>query len=395
MEFLGYERPDGSVGVRNKVLVMSSVFCTGPIPERVESLVKNVVGVRYDRCVCDDVTMKQLEGVGKNPNVAAVLIVGHEAGGVNPHSLADRISRSGKPVECITVRESGGTISTLARATGIAHRLAIECSKVRIKSFDIDNLIIGVKCGCSDSTSGIASNPAVGVAVDKLIKNGGTAIFGEPLECAGCESILAKRAINTNVGQSTIEAISNMISIFNERSRKGAEHLAANRKSYTTTAMSPGNVDGGLTTIEEKSLGAIQKSGSMPIQGVLKTAEKPQGKGLYFMPNIGIIGTDTGDIYGFVAGGAQIVVFSTGMGPGFGNAISPVIKVTGNPDTYMKMKDNIDVNAGTIIDGRESIHEVGEKIFQEIIDVASGKFTKSEALKFEEFYLLMDYNTLF
>jgi len=395
MEFLGYERPDGSVGVRNKVLVMSSVFCTGPIPERVESLVKNVVGVRYHRCVADDVTIRQLEGVGKNPNVAGVLIVGFEAGGVDPHSLADRISQSGKMVECITVRGSGGTLKTLARATEIAHKLVIEASKIKAKLFDIDNLIIGVECGCSDSTSGIASNPAVGVAVDNLVKRGGTAIFGEPLECAACESVLAERAINVNIAQSIEATISAMIDVFNERTKKGAEHLANRRKSYTSTAMSPGNVNGGLTTIEEKSLGAIMKSGTMPIQGVLKTAEKTQGKGLYFMPNIGIIGTDTGDIYGFVAGGAQIVIFSTGRGPGFGNAISPIIKVTGNPDTYRKMKDNIDVNASTILEGKESIYEVGEKIFREIVEVASGKLTKSEALKFEEFYLMMDYNTLF
>lgn len=395
MEFLGYERPDGNIGVRNKVLVMSSVYCPGPIPERVATLVKNVVGVRYHRCVGDDVTIRQLEGVGKNPNIGAVLLIGFEAGGVDPHSLADRISQSGKPVECITVRKSGGTIKTLARATQIAHNLSIEVSKIKRKPFDVNSLIVGVECGCSDSTSGIASNPAVGVAVDKLIENGGTAIFGEPLECAGCEAVLAERAINAHVAQSIKEAVSDMITVFNERSKKKAEHLAHERKSVTSTAMSPGNVDGGLTTIEEKSLGAIMKSGSMPIKGVLKTAEKPPNKGLYFMPNIGIIGTDTGDIYGFVAGGAQIVIFSTGRGPGFGNAISPIIKVTGNPDTFKNMNDNIDINASTILEGKESIYEIGEKIFREIINVASGKLTKSEALKFEEFYLLMDYNTLF
>jgi len=244
---------------------------------------------------------------------------------------------------------------------------------LRREEFDLCHLTVAVDCGGSDATSGIAANPAVGEAIDRLIETGGTAIFTEPGEMIGAEHILARRAVNDDVKKRIFQMVAN-------------EEKRWRSLDIEPRWMSPGNVEGGLTTIEEKSLGAIQKGGTKPIQGVLENSlhrlEKPRGKGLYLQDGTG---ADVHGVTHMVAAGAQVVIFTTGKGSTIGYAVAPVIKVTGNPRTYGKMEDDMDINAGTIITGHESIREVGERIFHKMASVASGEETQSEALGYKDF----------
>jgi D-galactarate dehydratase / Altronate hydrolase, C terminus. len=236
---------------------------------------------------------------------------------------------------------------------------------------DISELILSIECGGSDTTSGLASNPAVGYASDKLVDMGGTSIFSETTEFIGAEHILARRAVTAEVGQKIL----NIVKACEDK----AKTMGVDMRGGQPT---PGNIEGGITTIEEKSLGCIYKGGTKPIQDVLDYGEAPKGKGLYIMDTPG---QDIESITGMTAGGSQIVVFTTGRGTPTGSPICPVIKVTGNPWTYENMKDNIDINAGTIVEGDQSLKEVGEIIFNEIVNVANGKLTKAEALGHREF----------
>jgi len=231
--------------------------------------------------------------------------------------------------------------------------------------------VMGIECGGSDATSGIAANPAVGVASDLLIEAGGTSIFSETPKLIGAEHILVKRAVDGDVAKKLLEVVAR----FEEKLKSAGLNMRG-------TQPSPGNIEGGLTTLEEKSLGCVHKAGSSSLQDVLEYADAPAGRGLYFMDTTGY---DIESISAMVAGGAEIIVFTTGRGTPTGVPIAPVVKVTGNSRTYRKMKDNIDVNAGTIIDGSESIEEVGLRIYEEILAVASGKQTKTEKLGFVEF----------
>jgi altronate dehydratase large subunit len=236
----------------------------------------------------------------------------------------------------------------------------------------MSDLVLGLECGGSDPTSGIASNPVVGVASDMLLAEGGRSILSETTELIGAEHILARRARNEDVAQRLYEIVA--------RTESRAVEAGADLRGSQPT---PGNIAGGLTTIEEKSLGCIYKAGSAPVEDVLEYAESvPRGGGMYVMDTPG---QDIDSITGMVAGGAQLVVFTTGRGTPTGNPIAPVIKVTGNTRTYEKMLDNIDLNAGRVIDDSVSVEQVGRELFAEILDVANGKLTKAESLGHHEF----------
>jgi len=230
----------------------------------------------------------------------------------------------------------------------------------------LSQLTLGVKCGVSDATSGIAANPATGVAADMIVRSNGTVIFGETTEIIGAEHILAKRAVNEEVARRIYEVAERMENI--------AKSMGMDIRGSQPT---PGNIEGGLTTIEEKSLGAILKAGSTPIQKVLDYAQIPTGKGLFFMDSPG---RELELITGLAVAGAQIVLFTTGLGAPIGLPILPLIKISGNPATSRKMRDDIDLDVGTIIEKGESVEGAGKRIFREIVKTASGKKTKSEAL---------------
>ena len=373
-EFYGFERPDGSVGVRNHLLVLAPIDCSYEPAKRIAEQVEGSVAITQTYgCGYDAMLVHNLVGSALNPNVAGVLILGLGCETLTGELLAELIEPSGKPVHSITIQEEGGTLKAHEKGVRILKKMRQEVSELRREAFPLSKLTLAVECGGSDATSGLAANPAVGVAVDRLVDEGGTAIFGETQEMSGTQHILARRAVD----KATADAIYEIIEQQEERLRA---------MGISSRWMSKGNIDGGLTTIEEKSLGAIAKGGTRPIQGVLynnwERFDKPTRPGLYVMDGPG---WDVPSVTHMVAAGAQVVCFTTGRGSTTGHAIAPVIKVTGNPATYERMRDNIDINAGTILDGSESIRDVGERIFKTVVATASGRLTKAEALGYKDF----------
>lgn len=373
-QFMGYKRPNGSVGVRNHLLVLAPIDCSYEPARKIAAQVDGAIAVtQYLGCGKDPVLFHNLVGTGLNPNVAAILIIGLGCETLTADTIAEGIRPSGKPVETLIIQEEGGTLKTQEKAVRILQRWAQDVTQLKPEPFPPSKLTLAVECGGSDATSGLAANPAVGVACDKLIDEGGTVIFSEPQEMIGTQHILARRAVDKRVASDIYKMID-----------QDEERLKA--IGVDSRWMSAGNIDGGLTTIEEKSLGAIRKGGTRPIQGVLQNNwdrfDRPDGPGLWLQDGTG---WDVPSVTHMVAAGAQIVCFTSGQGSTTGHAIAPVIKITGNPMTYRQMEDNMDLNAGTILDGSESLNSVGQRVYESIIDTANGKKTKAEALGYRDY----------
>jgi len=376
MKFKGYLRPDNKVGIRNYLAIIPTSVCSATVAFNIASHIPQAIALPNQHGCCQlgvdhEQTVNTLIGLGKNPNVAAVLVVGLGCEGVPIDKVAEEIASTGKPVDTIIIQECGGTLKTTARGIQIASKIAQDISSIKTQEFPICELCLGVECGGSDFTSGLASNPAVGVASDLLVDAGGISILSETTEFIGAEHILAKRAKTPELAQKILEMVKNCESramLLNVDIRGGQP--------------TPGNIKGGISSIEEKSLGCIYKAGRSPINGVLAYAEIPKGKGLYIMDTPG---QDVESMTGMIAGGATVIVFTTGRGTPTGAPLAPVIKVTANPETYKKMSDNIDIDASSIILGEKTIDQVGREIFEEIVAVANGKLTKAESLGHREF----------
>ncbi|WP_003544900.1 UxaA family hydrolase [Desulfotomaculum nigrificans] len=376
MKFKGYKRPDGKVGTRNYVLLLPTSVCSTQVATEIANKVKGctVVNNSFGCCqVAGDakLTYKTVVNVGKNPNAGAVIVVGLGCEGVEPHKVAEELKETGKPVATVVIQEEGGTLNALAKGCEIARDFAQQLSLQEREEVDISELILGIECGGSDTTSGLASNPACGVASDILVSLGGTSMLSETTELIGAEHVLARRCVNEEVANKLLHIV--------RRCEERAKALGEDIRGGQPT---PGNIAGGLTTIEEKSLGCIHKAGSAPVVDILEYADIPTKKGLHVMDTPG---QDIESISGMVAGGAQIIIFTTGRGTPTGNPLAPVIKITGNSNTYNKMKANIDINAGGIVEGKNTIEEIGRQIFDEIVQVANGKTTKAEELGHNEF----------
>lgn len=375
MKFYGYERPDGSVGIRNILLVMSVADCSEPVARMIANGTDGAVAItQHYGCIPGEMVANTLIGVGENPNVAAVLLVGMGCEGMPAHALGKMIKKSGKPVEWISIQDLGGTHNAVTSGKQILKAMSKKILELKRQEFGVNRLVVGVKCGGSDTSSGLAGNPAVGAFVDMLVVEGGAAIMMEPIEAVGAEEPLAKRALNEDVRKKIYKMIGN-------------EEKRWSVPGAQMEFMCRGNVEGGLTTIEEKSLGAIHKSGSRPIVGVLENSDSllervPEGGGMYLQDGTHM---EPMSMSFMAAAGAQMVVFVTGCGGTFGHAIAPFIKVTGNNETYRRMSQDMDINAGTIITGEESIESVGRRIFNEMIEVASGKLTSGETLGYYNF----------
>jgi len=315
--------------------------------------------------------IRTMSGFCGNPNVAGVLLVGLGCELITPELIAAELQKTDQRVEIVSIQPLGGTAHAVAKGKELAEKLLAETASAKRELINVSELIIGTHCGGSDTLSGLTANPALGVACDLLVDAGAIAIISETAEMLGAEHVLARRAINAEVANRIYE-----ITAVSEANFKlmGVD--------IRGTEPSPGNIDGGLTTLEEKSLGAIRKGGTSPITQVVKYAEKPSKKGLVIMdgPAHDIVSNT-----GMIAAGAQVIVFTTGRGTPVGSPIAPVIKVSSNSTAYHCMRDNIDIDAGVILDGGESIESIGEKIFQEIIAVASGKLTRAEILGHHEF----------
>jgi len=382
--FKGYVQPNGTVGVRNHVLVLPTVSCaahaaalTAKAAGRGRSGPEIIAVTHQHGCsqVGDDVahTRRTLVGIGSNPNVAAVLVVGLGCSTVNAPDVTRRIARTGKPVESVVIQQEGGTTRAVAKARKILERLVAYAASLKRTEVPVEKLIVGTECGGSDACSGLSANPAVGHAADMIVKAGGTVILSETTEFIGAEHILAARAAGRKVAGDILEIVR---AVEEEANRIGADVCGGNP--------APGNLTGGISTIAEKSLGCIFKGGTTPIRQVVPYAVRPTRRGLVIMDTPG---NDVESVCGMVAGGAQVVVFTTGRGTPIGSPVAPVIKIASNTPMYENMKDNMDINAGTIIDGKKSIADVGGKIFEAILRVASGKRTRAEILGHREFAL--------
>jgi altronate dehydratase large subunit len=376
---LGYVRPDGKVGIRNHLLVMSTVICSGFVARRIADQVQGAVAIE-NPFGCGqlepdlEITRRTLVNTAKNPNVGGVLVVGLGCEQIQADDLVREIEKTGKPVEKVVIQEEdGGTPAAIEKGVRLLRKMAEEVLSQRPEEVDISNLVLGVECGGSDATSGLASNPVVGYVADKIVDLGGTVILSETPEMIGAEDILASRAVSREVGERIVRTV-----------RRWVELAASYNVDLVGTQPAPGNIAGGISTIEEKSLGAIIKGGSRPIQGMVDYAEEVKGKGLWLMDTPGY---DIMSVVGMVAGGATLVIFTTGRGTPTGNPIAPVIKVTANPQTARKMRENIDFDASTVILGQETIEQAGERLFRLVIDVARGRPTKAELLGFREFMI--------
>ena len=375
MEFLGYRRSDGRVGVRNHVLILSTVVCANEVANRINRRIASaVVGVHPFGCAMLGVDLEQfrrtLVGIANNPNVGGVLVVGLGCEQIDARWLADEVTKKGKVGEALVIQDCGGSQGTVKRGIEAVRKMQGVLDRERRVVSPVSELIMATECGGSDFSSGLTANPAIGFVSDRLIELGGAVILSETAEIIGAEHLLAARAINRGVAR----RIYGIVERVEESARRaGADIMGANP--------SPGNIRGGITTIEEKSLGCIYKAGTKPVQGVVEYAEAIGRKGLWIMDTPG---QDVESVTGMVAGGAQIVVFSTGLGTPVGCPIAPVIKITGNPETARKMKSHIDIDAGVIFKGRDTIEGVGERIFRLFLEVASGKKTKAERLGHRE-----------
>lgn len=378
MNLKGFKRKNGTYGIRNHLAIIPTSVCSSETALKISALVPGSVALPHQHGCCQvgedyKQTLRTLIGLGANPNVGAVLVVALGCEGIQPQAVAEEIAKTGKPVETIIIQESGGTLGAIQKGAVVASRMARELSAQERVAFPIEKLILGLECGGSDPTSGIASNPAAGAASDLLIQAGGTSILSETTELIGAEHILAGRCVDSSVSE-------RLLAIVKQTEDRAVEMGEDLRGSQPT----PGNIAGGLTTIEEKSLGCIYKAGHAPVEGILDYGEivPEDGRGLFIMDTPG---EDIDSITGMLAGGAQIVIFTTGRGTPTGSPIAPVIKITGNSDTYAKMIDNIDINAGTIVEGVRSIGSVGQEIFDEILAVSNGRLTKAESLGHREF----------
>ena len=374
MEFLGYRRPDGRAGARNLVAVIPSVICANDVAHAIAGQVQGTVGFFHHQGCCQlppdlDRVTTTLGNLGRSPNVGAALIVSLGCEGTDHAKLVEMISQTGKPVEIIHIQELGGTTKAIQAGTDIAQRLAMEISGYRREPISVSEVVMSIKCGASDATSGMASNCVIGHVADKMVDLGATVVFGETTEFIGAEHILAARAVTPQVGERIIEIVQGM--------EARANAIGCDMRKGQPT---PGNIEGGLSSIEEKSLGAIAKSGSRPIQGVLNyTDEVTDQKGLWIKDTPG---REPEILTGMACTGAQLMLFSTGRGAPQGFPTMPVVKICGNPITYQNMINDMDMDAGQIIIGAKTIDQVGEEAFSLLVDVLSGKMTKNETIKY-------------
>ena len=379
----GYLRSDGRKGIRNIVVVVYLVECAHHVaremvfPYREKGV--NLLG--FPGCYPNPYAHRMLRQLCTHPNVGAALLVSLGCEGFNRAQLLEEIRATGRPADLLVIQNEGGTRRTIAEGQRWIEQARAQADATPRVDLRVEDLIVGTVCGGSDATSGITANPAVGRAFDLLVQNNARAIFEETGELIGCEHIMAARAARPALAPALIDCVE----------KAGRYYSTMGHGSFA-----PGNAEGGLTTIEEKSMGAYSKTGNSPITGILTPGDVPPAPGLYLLdvvpdgevrwgfPNI----SDIQEIGELIACGSHVTLFTTGRGSVVGSAISPVIKICANPETYRRLSEDMDINAGRILEGKATLEEVGREIYDRILRTAAGEPTASEALGHQEFSLV-------
>jgi len=378
----GYLRSDGRKGIRNSVVVAYLVECAHHVAREIAQHFKGqpVHLIGFGGCYPNAYADRMMNRLCTHPNVGAVLLLSLGCESFNRHKLAESIAASGRPVDTIVIQQTGGTKKSIDAGVVWIQAALRQIAGVPRVAMNVSDLTIGTVCGGSDATSGISANPAVGRAFDLLVRHGAATIFEETGEMIGLGDVMCSRAVTPELGHEL---------------KMSVDKAAHYYRQMGHASFAPGNAEGGLTTIEEKSIGAYCKSGDSVISGLIKPGDIPRKGGLYLLdvvpdgeprfgfPNI----NDNAEIAELIACGSHMILFTTGRGSVVGSAISPVIKVCANPETYDRMRDDMDVNAGKILRLEASVDEVGEEIYNRVLDVASGVPSCSESLGHQEFVL--------
>jgi altronate hydrolase len=378
----GFLRSDGRKGIRNCLVVAYLVECAHHVAREIVTAFKGqpVHLIGFGGCYPNAYADRMMNALCTHPNVGGALLLSLGCESFNRHRLAENVAKTGRPVDTVVIQQTGGTKRSIdAGKTWVEHALRQIADVPRVP-LRVSDLVVGTICGGSDATSGISANPAVGRAFDILVAQGAATIFEETGEMIGLENAMSARAVTRELG---------------DELRKSVEKAAYYYKKMGHASFAPGNAEGGLTTIEEKSIGAYCKSGDSPISGLIKPGDVPRKGGLYLLdvvpdgellfgfPNI----NDNAEIAELIACGSHLILFTTGRGSVVGSAISPVIKVCANPETYERMRDDMDVNAGRILRLEATVDEVGREIYNKVLEVAAGIETCSESLGHQEFVL--------
>lgn len=378
----GYLRQDGRKGIRNVVVVAYLVECAHHVAREIAIPLReqDVHVIGFPGCYPNSYAELMMQRLCTHPNVGAVLLVSLGCESFNKHRLLDIVEKSGRPTKLVIIQSTGGTRMSITEGRNWVAEQRAALDAMSTVPMAVSEIVVGTVCGGSDGTSGITGNPAAGRAFDMLIGEGAACIFEETGELIGCEHIMAARALTPELGE-----------ILEASVAKAARYYAT--LGYGSFAA--GNAEGGLSTIEEKSLGAYAKSGASPISGLLKPGDVPPTGGLYLLdvvpdgevrfgfPNI----NDNAEIAELIACGAHAVLFVTGRGSVVGSAISPVVKICANPETFRRMQDDMDVNAGRILAGHATLDEVGAEIRDLVVGLGAGGRTRSEDLGHQEFIL--------
>jgi altronate hydrolase len=379
---IGYLRQDGRKGIRNITAVVYLVECARHVSQEITWRFrgKPVHMIGFPGCYPNEYAGRMLAKLCTHPNIGAVLLVSLGCEGANRRALLQTIRDSGRMAELIVIQQNGGTLKSIATGAEFVTQALAHLEHTPQVPLTLADLIVGTICGGSDATSGLTANPAIGVAFDKLVAAGGRAVFEETGELIGLEQFIAKRAATPELGEEILACMRKTVAYY---------------RTLGQSSFALGNAEGGLTTIEEKSLGAYAKSGQSPISGLVKPGDEPPDAGLYLLdvipdgevrfgfPNI----NDSAEIGELIACGSHAILFSTGRGSVVGSAIAPVIKVCANPETFAALEGDMDINAGRILTGEASLETVGAEILDCVTRIASGEKSKSEQLGHQEFVL--------
>lgn len=385
--WLGYGRADGSVGIRNKVLVVYTVECAHFVAEQIvrQSGDSETELIGFSGCTDNQYAVRLLLALIRHPNVGAVLAVGLGCEYTQPERLAEAARQSGRPASWFFIQDMGGTASSIAHGVDCVRWLRTQLRDTPRVPMRLRDLVIGAECGGSDYTSGLAGNVAVGRFYDFLTAHGGTAIFEEIVEAVGLRGLLAGRTANEQARREITQTY---------------DKAMAYCQSVRQYSVSPGNFAGGLSTIEEKSMGAVVKSGSAPIEGVIKVGQRPPHGGLWLLDTtpdphwiqFGITNpNDNEGLMALTAAGCHLTILVTGRGNVVGSAVAPVIKVTGNSRTFRRMQGDMDFDAGPVLTGAETPGDLGLRLADQVLSVAGGEPTRAEVLGHREYFIPYKY----